>query len=264
MMKRKLLLLWICTLLATLLPLSLAEEAPSSNGSEDVTAAENGPLEKERYMAQSGTVVNYYLYLPETEDSAEKLPILVYFHGNRDTMELHHGIGELLRTNQLTPKGIVILPQATDGTLDADFHTAAYQDAVLELAYAVAEKYNGDTNRLSVSGHSDGGTTAYQIVNRHPGVFAACAPISAIGTTGEGIMQTYLWVFHGRKDFWVKAYIGLRVVSRCESSGCNAMHYIYKNEGHDIQTMVFQDTFPDENGNEVKLVDWLMSKELNP
>lgn len=42
------------------------------------------------------------------------------------------------------------------------------------------------------------------------------------------------------------------------------MHYIYKNEGHDIQTMVFQDTFPDENGNEVKLVDWLMSKELNP
>ncbi len=215
-----------------------------------------------RYMAQDGTVVSYYLYLPETEHTDEKQPILIYFHGTRDTMERHHGIGELLLTNRIKPNGIVILPQAVNETTDADFQQLRYQDAVIELAKDIAENYGGDLSRLSVSGHSDGGSAAYKIVNRHPGVFAACAPISAIGTTGEGIRQTYLWYFQGEKDPWVKMYIGLRVPQRCENSGCNAMHYVYKNEGHNIQMMVFQDTFTDENGHETKLIDWLMSKRV--
>ena len=200
-----------------------------------------------RYKAQNGTIVNYYLYIPEAEDPAEKLPILIYFHGTRDTLARHH----------------VILPQAVRGTKDADFHTRAYQDAVIELAGEIAGKYNGDLNRLSVSGHSDGGTAVYQIVNSHPGIFAACAPISGIGTIGQGIQETYLWVFQGAKDYYVKPNVGLRVVLKCEQRGCHAMHYLYPDKDHDIQTMVFQDTFTDENGDETKLIDWLMSKELN-
>ena len=216
----------------------------------------------ERYRAKNKTVVNYYLYVPETEDPTEKLPILIYFHGNRDTMDRHHGIGELLRTEQISPKGIVILPQAINETIDDNFHKTWYQDAVIELANEIAEKYNGDMNRLSVSGHSDGGTAVYQIVNNHPGLFAAAAPISAIGNTGEGIRKTSLWVFQGRKDFWVNKDVGLRVVLKCEQAGCDARHYIYKMEGHDIQTMVWQDTFPDDDGSEVRLIDWLMGKKL--
>lgn len=220
-------------------------------------------LEKEqKYTARDGTAVYYHIYFPETAETAEKLPVLIYFHGNRDTLDKHHGVGELLRANETEARGIVILPQAVNGTKDRDFHTIRYQDAVIELAGEIAGKYNGDMNRLSVSGHSDGGVTAYQIVNMHPGIFAACAPISAIGTTNDGIRQTWLWVFQGKKDFWVKENVGLRVVLKCEAAGCNAMHYVYKNEGHNIQTMVYQDVFADENGREVKLIDWLMSKEL--
>ena len=216
----------------------------------------------ERYKAKNKTVINYYLYVPETEDPAEKLPILIYFHGNRDTLDRRHGIGELLRTEQIKPKGIVILPQAINETLDDNFHKTWYQEAVIELANKIAGEYNGDMNRLSVSGHSDGGTAVYQIVNRNPGLFAAAAPISAIGNTDEGIKQTSLWVFQGSRDFWVSKDVGLRVVLKCERAGCDARHYIYKNEGHDIQTMVWQDTFTDDDGSEVRLIDWLMSRKL--
>ena len=52
------------------------------------------------------------------------------------------------------------------------------------------------------------------------------------------------------------------MVLKCERAGCDARHYIYKNEGHDIQTMVWQDTFTDDDGSEVRLIDWLMSKKL--
>ena len=213
-----------------------------------------------RYEARNGTIVNYCVYIPE--ERKEKLPVLIYFHGTRDTMERHNGIGELLKTGQIEPKGIVILPQAIRETEDADFHRQKYQDAVLELANVLAEEYGGDLNRLSVSGHSDGGVAAYQIVNRNPGIFAACAPISAIGNTDIGIRQTALWVFQGAKDTWVKPSVGLRVVLKCEKAGCNAMHYIYEDEGHGIHTMAYQDVFIDRNGDEITLIDWLMSQVL--
>ena len=229
---------------------------------EDVANAQGRIFREQRYKAANGIVVNYYIYIPKADEAARKLPILIYFHGIQDTMEKHHGIGELLRTGQIHPNGIVILPQAANETVDADFHTAGYQDAVIELANDIADRFNGDMDRLSVSGHSDGGVTAYQIVNGHPGIFAACAPISPIGNTQEGIMQTNLWVFQGENDSWVKPSVGLRVALKCEQSGCSAMHYIYWGEGHNIQTMVYQDTFTDADGNDVKLIDWLMSKKL--
>ena len=241
----------------------LPQAAISGSTAENAAAGQGGSLKEQRYKAQNGTVVDYYIYLPETEDNAKKLPILIYFHGISDTMERHHGIGELLRTEQIRPQGIVILPQAVNGTVDADFHQRKYQDAVIELANAIAQKHHGDLNRLSVSGHSDGGVTAYQIVNGHPGVFAACAPIAGIGSFGKGIRQVYLWVFQGAKDSWVKPNNGLSTVLKCERAGCNAMHHIYTDEGHSIQTMVFLDTFTDENGRKVKLIDWLMSKKLH-
>ena len=214
------------------------------------------------YKAGNGTVVRYCLYLPETEKAGGQRPVLVYFHGVSDHMGKLRGLGQLLRTDQVRPKGIVILPQAVHGTRDADFHTRTYQDAVIEVARGIAGKYNGDLNRLSVSGHSDGGTTVYQIVNSHPGVFAAAAPVSGVSTLGEGIRQTWLWVFQGAKDVWVKPAAGLRAVLKCETEGCKARHYVYPDEGHEIQTRVFLDTFTDENGNRVCLLDWLMGKKL--
>ena len=214
------------------------------------------------YKAKNGKTVRYCLYLPEGEKTGEKWPVLIHFHGVSDHMGKMRGLGQLLRTKQIKPKGIVILPQAVKGTKDADFHTRAYQDAVIELAGEIAGEYNGDLNRLSVSGHSDGGSTVYQIVNGHPGIFAACAPVSGVSTIGEGIKQIYLWVFQGAKDTWVKPGAGLRAVKKCEAAGCKAWHYVYANEGHEIQTKVFLDTFTDENGNRVKLIDWLMSKKL--
>ena len=214
------------------------------------------------YQAKNGKTIRYCLYLPEGEETEEKRPVLIHFHGVSDHMGKLRGPGQLLRTKQIKPKGIVILPQAVRGTKDADFHTRAYQDAVIELAGEIAGKYNGDLNRLSVSGHSDGGTAVYQIVNGHPGIFAACAPVSGAGTTGEGIKQIWLWVFQGAKDTWVRPGVGLRTVKKCEAAGCRARHYVYANEGHEIQTRVFLDTFTDENGNRVKLIDWLMSKKL--
>ena len=117
------------------------------------------------------------------------------------------------------------------------------------------------------SSHSASAVALATAVGLHEGfssgLFAACAPISGIGNTDQGVKQTYLWVFQGAKDRWVKLQNGLRVALKCEQAGCNARHYVYGDEGHDIQTMVFQDVFTDENGRKTKLIDWLMSKKTD-
>ena len=38
---------------------------------------------------------------------------------------------------------------------------------------------------------------------------------------------------------------------------------VYEDRGHDMQNIVFLDDVEDEQGNKVKLIDWLMSKKLN-
>ena len=91
-------------------------------------------------------------------------------------------------------------------------------------------------------------------------MFSACAPIAGVGDTKEGVKQTNLWAFQGSQDTNVVPSTGLRVAIQCQKLGCNSHYYVYKGQGHDIQTLVFEDTFQDENGNKVSLIDWLMSK----
>lgn len=229
---------------------------------EEYTCWDMMPLQQ--YTASNGTTVRYCVYIPEAEDPnpEDKLPVVIYFHGVKDTLGKLHGLGQLIRTKQVIPRGIVLLPQALDGTSDMDFNRGPYQKAVLELVQKLAEEHNGDLNRLSVSGHSNGGTAAYHFVNNRPGTFAACVPISGVGSTDEGVKQTYLWVFQGANDSWVKPNVGLRVAVKCEAAGCHAMHYVFKDMGHGIQDRVFLETFTDEDGNETRILDWMMEKEL--
>ena len=247
----------------------------NSSGSSETKTTDNntsvseikttgGSFKEASYKASNGVTVNYYIYVPEVEETT-KLPMLIYFHGVQDTLKKapERGLGGLINTGEIEPKGIVILPQAINGTKDIDFCTANYEKAVLELTDKVAEEYNGDLNRLSVSGHSNGGTAAYKIVNNFPGRFAACAPIAGVGNTEDGITKTSLWAFQGSNDSLVKQSTGLRVAIRCQKMGCDSKYYVYRGKGHDIQTLTYQDEFDDGTGKKVKLIDWLMSQTLN-
>ena len=224
-----------------------------------------GSIEPRTYVASNGVTVNHYLYVPKT-NSTEKKPILTYFHGIQDTIERNMannykyggGLAGLIQTGQLSPSGIIIFPQATGGTNDKDFYSKPYQEAVIELIKDVAANYNGDLNRLSVAGHSNGGAAAQHIVNNYPGFFASCALMGISSNAKEGIAQTHLYALVGANDHTMDSYG--RAISYARNN--NQMYKVY-NMGHDIQTIAFKEPVEDEYGNSVMLVDWLMSKTLN-
>jgi len=242
-------------------------EMVREDGSNGVLAVtQSGTFQKQSYTASNGVVLNYYMYLPKFEDESIKKPMLAYFHGIQDTVEKNEknnfinggGLAGLIERGLSKPNGIALFYQATDGTVDNDFITKPYQDAVIEHIKATAEKYNGDLNRVSVAGHSNGGAAAQHIVNNNPGFFAAAALMGISSNAKEGIAQTNLYALVGSNDHTMEDYG--RAIGYARKAG--KMYKVYGGMGHDIQTIAFQEPVADENGNSVMLVDWLMSKSL--
>lgn len=250
--------------------IDISDIIKANSAEVDGIKVEGGTLQPASYTAKNGIVVNYYIYIPNVvEQTTEKLPMLLYFHGIQDTIDKNTkngnkyggGLAGLIQKGVIEPKGICIFPQATGGTPDQAFVNKNYEEAVLELTDRVAETYNGDTNRLSVAGHSNGGAAVVHIVNNFPGKFSACAPICCPANTKEGMLKTNIYAFAGQNDDPKnKGCTGMAVHVR--NAGGIGLARTYYGRGHDIQTSVFEDDQVDENGNKVKLIDWLMSQTL--
>ncbi len=234
----------------------------SQTASNDIVT-KGGTFTEKTYKASNGKTVNYWIYLPKVEDTTTKLPMLVYFHGMGDTINQGNGLPAQIQKKNIVPKGIVIFPQAYKGTKDSEFRNKDYQKAVIELAYDVAEKYNGDKKRISVAGHSNGACAVYTILNNYPGTFSAAAPISgACGTVSEGVKKTYLYALMGKRDRNLTWSSGINIAKKSKEMGYDALYAVFENRGHDMQSPAFLEDIEDENGKKVKLLDWLMSKTL--
>ena len=245
---------------------SLASSGDTSSGATipaDAVKVEEievtgGSLQKYQYTAKNGKTVSYYMYVPKTT-SDTKLPVTVYFHGLNETADKYpdRGLYGLIKSGKVSPKGIVIFPQADSGTKDRDFNTAPYEAAVMELTYKVCETYNGDVKRLSVAGHSNGACAVGHMVANYPGVFAAAAPISGVTNASEGMFQTNLWSFRGSYDT-ADVDRSAKIITR--KGGKNARYTVFPKQGHAIQAYTFEQVLQDENGNNTTLLEWLMSK----
>ena len=224
---------------------------------EEITVT-GGTLEKYTYKANNGVTVSYYMYVPKTT-SDTKLPVCIYFHGLNEIADKYPDRGPygLIKSGKLTPKGIVIFPQADNGTKDSDFHKANYEEAVMELTRKVCQSCNGDVKRLSVAGHSNGACAVGHIVANYPGVFAAAAPISGVTSGSEGMNKTNLWSFRGSYDTPNVDRTAKNIISK---GGKNAHYTVWPKKGHAVQAYTFEQTIQDENGKNTTLMDWLMSK----
>lgn len=217
-----------------------------------------GTLQKYMYNASNGKTVSYYMYVPTTT-SDTKLPVTIYFHGLWEIADKYPDRGPygLIKSGKLQPKGIVIFPQADNGTKDKDFHDKNYEAAVMELTYKVCEEKNGDVKRLSVAGHSNGACAVGHIVANYPGVFAAAAPISGVTNVSEGMKKTNVWTFRGSYDTPDVDRVAKLIKKQ---GGTHARYTVFPKKGHAVQAYTFEQPLQDENGNTVYLMDWLMSK----
>ncbi len=176
--------------------LSFCEEFPPTK-ELDPEDAQYGRMEKRSFTASNGLTVNYWLYIPDYgEEDVEGLPAMLYMHGGstHQNVGLDHavqyGLPSKIKNREVTPSGIVIIPAV------CDFTDRGIQ-ALKELTDSVVEEKKCDTNRVSVSGHSYGGITAYKLVNKYPGYWSACVPISGSANVTQSFSDVKTWQFVG-------------------------------------------------------------------
>lgn len=197
--------------------------------------------------------INFWLFTPK--NAVENMPLIVYLHGGS-------GKGDdiyILTSNgfcQWVSEGkfddvpaYMIFPQVAS-KYKAWGNIKQY---VKQLIDFTAKKYKIDQNKISLTGHSMGGTGTYTIGAAYPGLFSCIAPMSgSIDCTEDNISALSdipVWAFVGDADTIVPPESSIDFVNELNGSGGNAKLTVFKGATHfDIPTLAYLDENLDVTG----------------
>jgi len=118
----------------------------------------------------------YRLYVPSACDGKTALPLIVALHGTSGTEATlfdTYGDGAIKRAAE--KHGVLLLSPLGRGT--TEYYGIGENDVLCAIA-DVRSRYKVDPERISVTGHSMGGTGAARLALQHPDFFAAAAPLA--------------------------------------------------------------------------------------
>lgn len=236
----------------------------SPSASYDYGEIKGRTFERRTFVSSNGVEFDYYIYIPEYETDVENLPVHVYLHGGGQTGGVKYSLPRMINEG-LDVNGIVIAPLSFSGYWTND----DLEDAVIELTQEVVETYNADSNRISLSGHSNGANGGYRILSRYPDYFSAFVPISGQPdsmvnkkepTRWTDIEDVQIWAFHSRNDEQIGYAWPELILKETKESGCDNFElYTFKSAGHDIYYEVFGGTF-EKDGEECNVLDWCFAQ----
>lgn len=194
---------------------------------------------------------DYLLFLPEGyEKSRKRWPLMLFLHGAGESGT------NLLKIKKLGP------PMIVDTNRDFPFILVSPQspgngwnpDALNALLDDVSRNYRVDKDRVYLTGASMGGTGTWTLASAHPEKFAAIAPVSSGGETGDvtKLLHMPIWAFQGAKDPTVKVSRIEATVAAFRAAGSNVKLTIYPDAKHDAWTQAY---------NDPELYRWLLKQK---
>ena len=250
-------------LLSTAGASSLQATASSTNSLS--TAAEAnlgtptfGSFVEQSYKASNGLEIKYYLYTPNYNgQNVSGLPVMLYMHGggsdNSYSNLLARGLSKSLKEQTINPSGICVIP------FIRNFSDKRTIPALKEMLDNVVKTTNADPNRISISGHSNGGITTYRMINAYPNYFSAAIPISGFEKVTDAFKNTKVWAFNGEYDHGTLTSNSgaAKAVNQINSIGGSATLYTYAGAGHGyVQDYTYQRTFMSPDGKEESPLEW--------
>lgn len=188
------------------------------------------------WKGENGAQIKYWLYAPACPD--EDMPLILYLHGGSgkgDDLELitaGDGLPRYLQEGEIAPRAYVLIPQLAAnyrGWVDAG-------DAVMELVGYVEGLYGIDENRVSLTGHSMGGTGAWQMALKYPDAFSCVAPMSGSIRMDQAsvaaLKDVPVWAFVGNKDNIVSPAYSIEFVRALKAAGADAQITVIQGADH--------------------------------
>ena len=134
----------------------------------------------DRSFSSAGTNYRYQVYVPVDWVPTQKWPVVLYLHGvsqrGSDGMShMNEASAETIRADRGRFPAIFVFPQARP---DTTWATQTTQEMALGELDAAVKDFNGDVNRVYLTGFSMGGAGAVRLAARWPERFAALVAIS--------------------------------------------------------------------------------------
>jgi poly(3-hydroxybutyrate) depolymerase len=125
----------------------------------------------------------------------------------------------------------------------------------LEMLAGLKKEFSLDDKRLYVTGLSMGGYGTWDVIARHPKLFAAAAPVCGGGdeATATIIKDIPIWCFHGGADNVVKPERSRNMIAAIKAAGGNPKYTEYPGVGHDSWNKAY---------SEPELVKWMFEQKL--
>ena len=161
--------------------------------------------------------IPYRLLKPKKNSSDQKYPLIITFHnstrvGNDNENQLEPFAKIWLRPEIYTKyQCYVIAPQFSKRSSNYEQNIDGIQIskpsgdvfALLELINNIEKEYpNIDKNRIYLIGYSMGASTAQNVLNIAPNIFAATVSVAAIPDFSnlKKLSKKNIWLIHGEKD----------------------------------------------------------------
>lgn len=214
----------------------------------------------------------YQVFVPYDWTSVEEWPVVLYLHGRGESgsdgkAQASIGIAAAVRRNPSQFPAVVVMPQCRRG--------AAWNDPRMEqLAFGVLDRairdYNGDPQRVYLSGLSMGGYGTFYFGGKYPDRFAALVPVCGgivppnrsglRSSDGAGdpyaeaarkIGRTPIWIFHGAADPVVPVSESRKMVDALKALGNSVKYTEYPGVGHNSWDRAY---------SEQGLIGWMLSQ----
>ena len=191
--------------------------------------------------------LQYYLYIPK--NATNGMPLIMYLHGatfkNLDISELLKKDGFPKYVNDEIYgdlRSYVVIPKIDSNTKN----WVDISDKLSELIKSLNTNYGIDLNKVSLTGHSIGGTGTYQLQIKLPTTFACIAPMSGfIKNSDENInavSKTKIWAFVGTNDAVISPNSTKQAIKLLKDKGANAKLTEYQDADHfSVPVMGYKD-----------------------
>ena len=159
-----------------------------------------------------GKNINYSIYIPQNYTPKTKMPLIIFLHGSGECgtngiQQLVTGLPTaIMRNSAKWNKFIVLIPQKQK--VDDDWAKDEAQH-IMAMYKETLKTYSIDTDRIYLTGLSQGGRGTYTIAAMYPKMFAAIAPMCgwANEDVADKIKNIPIWIFHGELDDDFEAFV---------------------------------------------------------
>jgi predicted peptidase len=236
-------------------------DAPEPGSAEPALIRETGFLNRTVTLAHRG--YRYQVYVPRSYTALESWPLILFLHGAGERGEdglrqTQIGLAAAIRCHVERFPAIVVFPQALT---DASWNTAEMSGLAIAAMQQTMRDFRVDPRRVYLTGLSMGGTGVWSIAARHPGLFAALAPIcgalhfpaaeGGAATSSANLARcanyarridtTPVWIFHGAEDPIVPVEYARQMAKALKARGCPVLYTEYPQDGHAIWDRVYAD-----------------------